>query len=359
MNWSECNAVLAQRLRRNGDALVGPITSADRDLYRQFFAADNRIACYGNSWTYITQACRGFGLGLKYYDGDTLCSIGCHRGHYVVVRPLGVVDEHITNLLEALQSASGKPVFIKKLFPEQAAALFHLADFKKAVRRTSSVAPPEPGDYPWDSSAYADDDTYPEMILDTSISCNPVALFPEWWTNLQRTWLPPADRHVMGSVRYDQQKFRQKIHKFLRDVTTCRVTGYQIEKATAVRDFLLSYFGPDRSQDVDAYENMLADDGQDEVFGFVAYLNDDPAPKAFFFAERLDQQSAGLYAGIASRADRGLIQYMYAHMVSVLQKAGIILLNLGGSECRGLHRFKERLVPVQERQMQMLVYDAS
>lgn len=363
MDWTECNALVVQRLRRNGNALVSPITPADRALYRQFFAADNRVACYGNSWTYITQACRGFGLGLKFYDGDVLCSIGSHRGHYVVVRPLGVINDSIMNLLEVLHDVSGQPVFVKKLFPEQGDALRRLADFKDAVCYTLPGAQPEPGDYPWDAVAFADDDTYPEIILDTSITADYVTPPLAWSAKLQQAWTSPPEQEALKRLQCSRKSFRKKLNRFLRAGISCRLARYQTENADAVRRFLLDYFGPDRRQYVEAYENMLTQDAsnveQDDLFRFVAYLNDDPTPKAFFVAERLDQQSVGLYAGIASRTKPGFIQYMYVRTLSAMQRAGITLVNLGGSELQGLHRFKRSLAPVQERQMQMLVYGVS
>lgn len=359
MNRLEDNTVLAERLLDNRDIPISPITSGDRDLYRHFFAGDNQIACYGNSWIYITQACRGFGLGLKYCDGEALYSIGCHRGHCVLVRPLGIIDERIIGLLEVLYSISGKPIFIKKLFPEQVSTLRNLAEFEDAIRHTSQ-AEPKPGNYPWDAMAFADDDTYPELILDTSISCDYVTPSAEWWEKLQRTWMPPLCQSPKNVVLYNRKKFRQKIHRFLRETGVYRLRSYCAEDATAMRSFLQSYFGPDRKGDIEAYENMLALDTsgvrQEEIFSLVAYLNDDPAPKAFFLAEQLDTQSAGLYAGIASRTHIGLIQYMYAQMIDMLQEAGIALLNLGGSENRGLNTFKHRLTPVSARYMHMLVY---
>lgn len=42
---------------------LSPIIPDDEPLYSAFFAREAQEACYANSWMYITQACRGLGLG--------------------------------------------------------------------------------------------------------------------------------------------------------------------------------------------------------------------------------------------------------------------------------------------------------
>src|SRR5690349_18536776 len=94
---------------------ISPITPADYGLYRSFFARAPGRAVYANSWAYITQACRGIGegLGLKYVRRNALYAVGRHRGHFVVVNPLGDL-QHLSRLVVELQRASCRPVFVKK-----------------------------------------------------------------------------------------------------------------------------------------------------------------------------------------------------------------------------------------------------
>jgi len=80
------------------------------------------------------------------------------------------------------------------------------------------------------------------------------------------------------------------------------------------------------------------------------------SPVGFFFVERLDKESAGLYAGVVSRSHPGLPEYLRVCMMSRLQEAGIRFLNLGGSETESLHAFKRKQGPVEERYMRMLAY---
>jgi hypothetical protein len=151
---------------------ISAITNADFSLFREFFARDNRFACYGNSWAYITQACRGLGLGWKCHQQDVLWPIGQHRGHYVIVRPLGALDGRFVDLLETLRQKSGKPVFIKKLFKDQVAELQHLGNFVPAATYCPTLNRAAAGRYVWDPVAFADDDTYPELIINVGISRN-------------------------------------------------------------------------------------------------------------------------------------------------------------------------------------------
>src|SRR5689334_6158469 len=101
---------------------MSPITPADRGMYESVFARAPGAAVYANSWAYITQACRGIGqgLGLKYARPGALYAIGRHRGHYVVVNPLGEL-KHLSDLVTELRRASSRPVFLKKIHPAKTA----------------------------------------------------------------------------------------------------------------------------------------------------------------------------------------------------------------------------------------------
>ena len=87
---------------------ITPIIIDDFELFKVFFNNDKCKISYGNSWIYITQACRGLGLGYKYYDKDILVPIGKYKEHYVVVRPLGLLDNRFYRLLEYLKYTAPK-----------------------------------------------------------------------------------------------------------------------------------------------------------------------------------------------------------------------------------------------------------
>lgn len=340
--------------------IITLISGNDAPLYSDFFVRDNRVACYGNSWAYIIQACRGLGGGFKYHDRDVLLSIGRHRGHYVVVRPLGNIDSRFTDLLRTLRERSGKPVFIKKLFSDQVVRLRALGEFCEAASYSASESKASAGVYPWDSVNFADDDTYPEVILDLGVTLK-YRMKPQQWLNeLQLALVHPLEKPQLKTIKTGYRRFRRNIKKFLRLGIECRLKEYDAGSADEIRRFLLTYFGPTRKENVAAYEAMLASpragaNGNDR-FCFVAHVAGVESPVGFFFVERLDEESAGLYAGVVSRSYPGLPEYLRVRMMSHLQEAGIRFLNLGGSETESLHAFKRKQGPVEERHMATLVY---
>ncbi|MWA16004.1 hypothetical protein [Streptomyces sp. BA2] len=110
---------------------VSPIGPGDQALFRAFFHAERGSETYGNSWTYITQACRGLGCGFKYFDGGTLVSIGLYRGHYVLVRPVGdAVVPVVRNLVAWLAERSGRPVYTKHAALADAGSLLAARGFR-------------------------------------------------------------------------------------------------------------------------------------------------------------------------------------------------------------------------------------
>jgi hypothetical protein len=74
------------------------------------------------------------------------------------------------------------------------------------------------------------------------------------------------------------------------------------------------------------------------------------------FGERLDSSSAAIYARLIRRTHSGLPEYAMAHVLSRLKQQGVRRINLGGSETFGLHAFKKKLAPIEERTLPLLVY---
>src|SRR2546423_1583501 len=364
VSCSELNEALGHHFGRDSKKVISPITNKDRELYNRFFEEDSRVARYGNSWTYITQACRGIGsgLGLKYYDGDLLLSIGYHRGHYVIVRPLGRINERIIRLLKVLRSVSRKPVFLKKLFPSQVNQLRHFGNFKDAVKYSNSGINPEPGDYPWSMESFADDDTYPEIILDVNITLNYGLPPKEWFTHFKTSRINSGEAQSLEQLLNRYLRLRSKVNGFVRSGIGLHIIDFNIQMADEIRQFLFKHFGEEDKRNVEAYENMLTQlplgNNGHSFFSFVAYRDGVAAPQGFFVTERLDKESAGLYAAVASRSCSGLSEYLHIEMLSRLQHKGIRLLNIGGSEIKSLHEFKLKFAPVEERYMKLVVYGA-
>jgi hypothetical protein len=334
---------------------ISIITENDHALYRNFFSQVNHRACYGNSWTYITQACRKFGYGKKYYVEGSLISIGKHNGHYVIVRPLGMIDNRFIQLLDYLHQESGKPVFIKKLFPEQVIHLQKYARFAEASIYDPVMDIAYAGIYIWDEIAFADDDTYPELILDLDITLKYMLPIHEWFKIYCKGRLLTARIEYLKRIKRKYGEFRRRLRQFSQSGIEPCWRKYNTNMAEDVRRFLLNYFSSSRAENLQAYENLLLSSSTD-TFGWVVTVNGNSFPVGFFFAERIDDKSAGLYASIISRSYPGLAEYLWAEMMSHLVKEGLSFLNVGGSETRNLQIYKQQFAPVEERVMRTLVY---
>lgn len=325
------------------------ITWQDREIYQAFLRAAEGTAVYANSWTYITQACRALGLGWKYMDADRLISIGWHNGHYVLVNPLGIADGRLGDIVGDLCRESGRPVFIKKASPE------HTAVLKKAGAFAAHG-----GSCGWDVIAYADDDTYPEQLLAIDISLG-YSLRPcEWFRHYCAARTSP---HTCGehSVRASYRQFRRNIRRLSESGKRYEIREYRPQMNGTIRRWVCEYFGHDRPEAPAAYRNLI--EGlhhglhKESQFCFVVCGETEGGIHGLIFAERLDDESAALYARLIGRNHPGLPEYAMAQVLTHLRRQGIRRLNLGGSETAGLHAFKKKLAPVEERQMQLLVYD--
>jgi hypothetical protein len=261
---------------------------------------------------------------------------------------LGVADGRLYDIVEALSRASGRPVFIKKASPAHAAVL----------RNTGAFAA-DGGSYRWDDVAYADDDTYPEQLLAIEISLG-YSLTPcEWFQHYcaARTRPHTGEEH---SVRASYRQFRRNIRRLSESGKCCEISEYRPEMADAIRHWIREYFGHGRPEAPAAYRNLI--EGlqrglyQESQFCFVVGTESEGGIHGLIFAERLDDESAALYARLIHRKHRGLPEYAMAQVLAHLRRQGIRRLNLGGSETAGLHAFKKKLAPVEERDVQLLVY---
>lgn len=329
-------------------AILQPIVWDDYEVYQTFFRAAPGTAVYANSWTYITQACRGLGLGWKYLDGDRLFSVGLHRGHYVVVNPLGVVDDRLEAVLSTVHAFSGKPVFIKKASPAHAAALEGMG-----------CIPARPGSYTWDDAAYADDDTYPELIVDLEVSLG-YSQKPQDWYRQYQTARNGAGVADGASTRAGYRQFRRSVRRGAAAGIAREVVAYRPGMLAGVQRLVEGYFGGERPDASGVYDNLLAGlrrgirEGTE--YCFVVQTGGGSETDGVIFAERVDANSAAIYARLIRRTCPGLPEYGMAQALGRLRQEGIRRVNLGGSETSGLHVFKKKLAPIEERPLPLLVY---
>ncbi len=344
---------------------ITPITIKDFPLYQQFFVQTWSVACYGNSWSYITQACRQLGLGNKYYDRDILVSIGKYQDHYVIVRPLGNIDHRFLKLVQLLFKRSHKPVFIKKVFDHQAEQIKRLQPqkFSEAATDYSILEEKcEAGKYSWHQNNFADDDTYPELIFNLDLSLK-IELTPSQWLNLfQQHSQIQFNQQQLKSISKSYQEFRRRINRFNRLEINCCLQPYQANIKPQIIDLISNYFGISRQENIQAYRNIfdftMLTQWEKKFFPYFAYIDNEQSPIAFMLLEKLDQKSIGSYARIICAKYPGLPEYLMLQIMSQLKKIGFQFLNTGGSENKKLHTFKKKLAPIEQRTMKMLVYGA-
>ncbi len=301
------------------------ITPEDQGLFLRFFLAELELERYPNSWAYITQACRGLGeLGYKFYDGKVLISIGSHKGHYVIVNPLGrEAGAAVSNIAQELWHWSGKPVFIK-----------HMKKSDQIYLGNGFVPMAE---YPWENDAPYDDATFPEIIVDNFIICAKELDTPK------------------------NAKYRLQLHRFERNFPE-NADPYFISQPykpewheTQVRALIQEWAKRDDSR-LAPYQNMLRHPPT-SGFNLVTVLQKDIV--GFHIFDRIGTHTAAAYATMVDyRRFPGASEACFLTTMSALEYFGITRINLGGSETVSLDNFKRKLSPhtVRDTREDHLVY---
>ncbi len=355
------------------------ISRRDVELYKKFFSKDynsrrDKIAIYSNSWLYVTQACRGFGLGLKVHEGDFLLSVGCYLRHgclhYVLVRPLGCLNHKVILILDKLKEISQRPVFIKKIFPDQVNSLNKIYEKKLIVPIRKSC-------YYWDKSALEDDDTYPEMIYDLRVS----TLSPQM-AKRKIALLEKEDSASLGSSSSSLdnasriaafqstsehfKKYWEKVRHFQRHHVSAKgevvFREYSPSDLAPCRALISNRFGVDTQQSL-AYHNLLYSEQEyslqyeKQFLRYVVLAKGSPEPIGFFCVEVLDTFSVGLYGAIVSYSDlpKGSSEYLHRMLMTQLLSLEFRYLSRGGSETLGLHKFKEKFSPITTCDMPIFI----
>jgi len=317
---------------------ISPITQKDAKLFRDFLAKE-KTKTYGNSFYYLCQAANGTGsekLGLKYFDGEMLAPIGVfNRGsfnsrcHFHIIHPIGKFDyKKIKSVSEAMLNFSGNPVFIKKITKEQQQELLD-----------NGFSPIE--NYPWHTQALEEDDTFPEQVVDIRATI----------------------KRAEGNRKCDtRDKYKRFLSKYEQDLSIKDLTPRnRVEAKKVVRQFFsyleskkLHISSPTDFDNI-IYNPPLGKNGK-TYFSQLLYIKEKPA--AFFAAEPISKDTAGLYANITFHQKYSYIsEYLIVYICQLLKKAGYKYLNLGGSETSGLFQFKDKFSPVGYNKMHWVVYE--
>ncbi len=318
---------------------VSSIVSKDKRIFRNMLASQE-TETYGNSFYYLCQAANGIGeekLGLKFFDGETLASIGIfYRAslgggwHFFINHPVGIFDpKKVVSLAKAMLELSGNPVFVKKINAEERQQLLQ-AGFSEIET------------YSWHAQAMEEDDTFPEQVVD----------------------IHKTIATLEGPGKGDPKQYRRFFSKHGNEVVARDLTEANAEDAIGLIKRFFEYLeikelhiSKPTDYDNIIYHPPLGKNGE-AYFSQVLYLRKHPV--AFFAAEPISRDSVGLYANITLHQEIPyLSEYLVVHLCKLLEKAGYKLLNLGGSETGGLFQFKDKFSPVAYNKMHWVVYKIS
>ena len=316
---------------------VASTTQKDARIFRDYLRKE-KTKTYGNSWFYLCQAANGIGsekLGLRFFDGDMLASIGIFNRstlgggwHFHIIHPVCVFDhKKILTLSKAMLELSGNPVFVKKISKEERDKLLNLGFH--AIET-----------YPWHNQAMEEDDTFPEQMID----------------------IEETIRGVEGPGKRDlKDKHQRFLSKFGNQIRTENLgegnRGDALKLVQKFFDYLeVKQLHISQPSDYDSmiFQPPLGANGK-AYFSEVVYINNRPA--AFYAAEPISHDSAGLFANVTLHQEIPyLSEYLIIHVCKALKKAGFQYLNLGGSETSSLFQFKEKFLPVVYNKMHWVVY---
>jgi hypothetical protein len=305
-----------------------PIRPEDQGIFARMFATELELERYPNSWSYITQACRGLGeLGYKYYDSERLIGIGSHNGHYVIVNPIGTeasqMQVHILNLCRDLYEASSKPVYLK-----------HIQE-KYRTGLTSGFKSME--EYHWNKEEPYDDATYPEVIT----TCNSIielmknSKFKARLNAFVNRTKPLIDPHFLAVHYIDDH-------------------SHIVHQDGVIR--LVEEWSNGNEELAAPYINMIKHPSQ-SGFSFVMLVQGEVV--GFYVFERIGVSAAAGYAMITNyRKMPGATEAGFYLAALELEKFGIEKINLGGSERESLHTYKLKIGETTTRDMrnEHLVY---
>ena len=339
---------------------ITPITLDDYSLYQEYFQREPRMDAYADTFTYITQSCRGFGLGMKYLSDTQLFSIGCHQNHFVVVRPIGLLDDSFMGLLNQLYHLSEKPVFLKKIFDDQLDSLLKLGNFEWVMHKNEDGSLSY-GNTIWSIDCPADDDTYPELIYTGDLLQQSSKRIDEWASYFVTRRANNLNGVSLKSYKDDMGKVRKWMRRAKKNHQEPRIERVSPASTESILHFLETYFYGQEDY-LEAHINSLQIPPQAEVgnyFQLVSFMPEKSEPIAYHVGERTGKESASFTIGVTSKEYTGLGLFIYYYIFDFLRPYGINRINVGGSETASLHRFKRSIPPIEEKTMNMLVYNPS
>lgn len=308
------------------DKNLSPVKLDDYKLFKQFL--DKEPHTYGNSWTYITQGVYGIGdqnLGYKYYDGKNVAIIAPYPKieqqevlAFYWVRPMGdEIVQVIDNYSKMLLLEHGVPTYVKKIFKRQRDE-FLKRGFEEAKN------------YPWHTLSHSEDDTFPEQIYETVTTLKLARDFGRK-KQLRKSYLNAQKLEKERKVEFSDHGFQEVAW----NIANC------FFQRTIKKDDESNL-----STEFDYYNMIFNNHIRDSLVRKVVYVDGEPLG---FYVYEIVGDYTNIYALIVLR-DR-LQDLVDSTFINIFKTAKTKYINVGGSEEKGMYKFKKKYHPIREQQM--------
>lgn len=316
---------ILDKLKKHKD--ISSLNVSDISIIKSF-VSNSPEGSYADTWAYLTQTVHmeGYGhqYGLKYYDGERFLVLGVFnrpykndmRPHALLVRPLGNWSNiAIKEILSFVYNIIQTPVYLAKINNE----LFY-------ELKTDDII--DAYQYPWHEDAPLEDDTYPEQIVD-------LELMKEAITSKSSNEL--------------KKKLNQyKAHHEIKFETSKYYAAENFKNSsTIIKQFFSEKYPKHHGISAPSdYSNMLEMKEDIDKGVHIEIVKQDKEPIGFFLAERTScPKTVGIYANIVLYKDidiSGISEMLLLSFLIRLHELDYKYANLGGSEKRGLHDFKNK-----------------
>ncbi|MCI5066102.1 hypothetical protein MRY87_10295 [bacterium] len=305
---------------------------------------------YANGFCYLRQATRGSAPANVYVKDRSFLALGSHQNCPLVVYPRNLSQEELRELCFELSSSGKRQVYIKKYSPpaDERATGSHFSSLGESTQH-------------WDNDSIADDDTFPELIVDLGLSCD-TSLAPVQWIDRVRSAYPSCSGDLLAVMKRKRKNLLRLIRRGDEYAPRVSCERYIGSDYSSTMTFLSSYFGSERPEAHRAYDEMLSLSDERAaaigVFRSIVREGDSREIVGFFCGELSGSAHANLYSNVTARIYPGLPEYSMLAFLRLLMRTGVRSLNLGGSEHESLQRYKSRWGPIQERQFPILLFSA-
>jgi hypothetical protein len=322
VDLQQANSLMEEIAKRNSN--ISPIEQNDINIFQEAFSKDGNT--YGNSWTYITQGVFGTGpsnLGYKYFDGKNI-SVMCvypkledpSINVLYWIRPIGEgILDIISNVSQDVLNTYGLPSYVKKIFPIQ-------QDYLKSKGFVSSE------DFPWHTLSHAEDDTFPEQVIDTQLVREGLTSFGRR-SGLRQSFRRSEKIRKGKSVEILSENFEK--------------TAWEIARKFFEQQSIKSS-RKNFSKAEDYYNPIFQNPDRKGLLKRLALVDNSPA--GFYVFEQQSEDYSSLYAQLTLRDSfKDLPDFLF---FNIFLNCPTRYVNLGGSEDIGIHEFKLKYRPVKE-----------